>query len=164
MRAESSTVLRWLFAEANGERIRKALAAAEKVVTSLLALIEVRRVIRRAEREGRINATQGADLRRVLAEATATWAILEMSPEVAGRAKDAFPVEPVRTLDAIHLASSLLLRQSLPDLTVVTSDQRIRDNARALGLPVWIEARGETRYETRNRYGFWFDSFYFLGS
>ncbi len=97
-------------------------------------------MISRAECDGRIDATQGADLRRVLADATATWAVLEISPEVARRAEDAFPIEPVRTLDAIHLASALLLRQSLPDLTVVTSDQRVRENARQLGLPVWLEA------------------------
>ena len=42
--AETSAVLRWLFAEDRGEGIRSALAAATKVCTSRLTLIETRRV------------------------------------------------------------------------------------------------------------------------
>jgi len=133
--AETSAVLRWLFAEQGGEEIRAALAAAEKVTASRLALIETRRVVQRAEREGRITAAQGADLRAVFAQAAATWAILEISQEVAGRAEAGFPSEPVRTLDAIHLASALFLRQSFPDLVVLTADERVRANAALLGFP-----------------------------
>ena len=133
--AETSAVLRWLFAEPGGEAIRAALAAAEKVTTSRLALIETRRVVRRAEREGRITAAQGADLRAVLAQASSTWAILEISEEIAQRAEDGFPNEPVRTLDAIHLASALFLRESFPDLAMLTADERVRANAALLGFP-----------------------------
>ncbi len=39
--AETSAVLRWLFAEDGGEDIRARLAAASKVATSRLTLIEV---------------------------------------------------------------------------------------------------------------------------
>jgi hypothetical protein len=39
----------------------------------------------------------------------------------------------VRTLDAIHLASALVLRQSFPDLVVVSADERMRANATLLG-------------------------------
>ena len=51
--AETSAVLRWLFAEEKGEAPRVTLAAAEKVTSSRLTLIETRRVVRRAERDGR---------------------------------------------------------------------------------------------------------------
>jgi predicted nucleic acid-binding protein len=133
--AETSAVLRWLFGEAGGEAVREALAAAGKVTSSRLALIETRRVVRRAEREGRVTAAQAADLLAAFARAAATWALLEISEEVARRAGEAFPSEPVRTLDAIHLASALFLRQSFPDLAVLTSDERVRANAALLGLP-----------------------------
>jgi predicted nucleic acid-binding protein len=133
--AETSAVLRWLFAEEGGETIRAALAAAEKVTASRLVLIETRRVVRRAEREGRITAAQGADLRALFAQASSTWAILEISGEIAQRAEDGFPNEPVRTLDAIHLASALFLRESFPDLVVLSADERVRSNAALLGFP-----------------------------
>jgi predicted nucleic acid-binding protein len=83
--AETSAVLRWLFAEDGGEAIPEALAAAEKVTSSRLALTETRRVVRRAEREWRLTAAQGADLLAVFAQAASTWAILEISEEIACR-------------------------------------------------------------------------------
>ena len=133
--AETSAVLRWLFGEEGGEAVRARLAAAAKVTTSRLTLIETRRVVRRAERAGRITAAQGADLLAVLAQAASTWAVLEVSEEVARRAEGVFPNEPVRTLDAIHLASALFLRQSFPDLEIVSADERVLDNAALLGFP-----------------------------
>ena len=136
--AETSAVLRWLFAEEGGEEIRSALATAEKVLSSRLALIETRRVLRRAERERRITAAQSADLLAIFAQAASTWAILEISEEVARRAEEGFPSEPVRTLDAIHLASALLLRQSFPDLVILTADDRVRSNAALLGFSAEI--------------------------
>jgi predicted nucleic acid-binding protein len=134
--AETSAVLRWLFAEEGGEALRIELAAAEKVTASRLTLIETRRVVRRAEREGRITAAQAADILAVFAQAASTWAILEISEEIARRAEDGFPNEPVRILDAIHLASTLFLRQSFPDLAVVSVDERLRANAALLGFQV----------------------------
>lgn len=132
--AETSAVLRWLFAPEQGEDVRRALAAATKVCASRLTLIETRRVVRRAEREGRVTAAQGADLLAVFAQAASTWAILEISEEVARRAEDGFPNEPVRTLDAIHLASAVFLRQVFPDLVVLSTDARVGINAELLGF------------------------------
>lgn len=136
--AETSAVLRWLFAEAGGEEVRSALAAAEKVTASRLVLIETRRVVRRAERDRRLTAAQAADLLAVFAQAASTWAILEISAEVARRAEEGFPSEPVRTLDAIHLASALFLRQSFPNLALLSADERVRANAALLGFPEQI--------------------------
>ncbi|MBI5507020.1 MAG: type II toxin-antitoxin system VapC family toxin [Deltaproteobacteria bacterium] len=134
--AETSAVLRWLFGEEGGDALRIEFAAADKVVSSRLTLIETRRVIRRAEREGRMSATEAADVLTVFAQAVSTWAVLEITEAVACRAEEAFPSEPVRTLDAVHLASALFLRRSFPDLTIVTADERVRANAALLGFPM----------------------------
>jgi hypothetical protein len=93
---------------------------ADKVTSSRAVLIETRRVLRRAERDGRVTAAE-ADLLAIFAQAASCWAILEFSEEVARRADDGFPSEPVRRLDAIHLASALFLRQSFPDLVILTA-------------------------------------------
>jgi predicted nucleic acid-binding protein len=132
--AETSAVLRWLFGEGGGDELRRALAASTKVTSSRLTLIETRRVIRRAERDGRLTAAEGADILAVFAQAASTWAVLEISEDVARRAEEAFPNEPVRTLDAVHLASALFLRQSFPDLVVLTADERVGTNAALLGF------------------------------
>jgi hypothetical protein len=78
-----------------------------------------------------------AGVRATLAQAAARWAVLEMSVPVASRAEQAFPVEPVRTLDALPLASALLLRHSIPDLVVVSTDARVRANASQLGFELF---------------------------
>lgn len=134
--AETSAVLRWLFGETGGDDVRVVMAESTKVTSSRLTLIEARRVVRRAERDGRFTAAQGADVLAVFAQAASTWAVLEVSEQVARRAEDVFPHEPVRTLDALHLASALFLRQSIPDLAILTADERIRANASLLGFRV----------------------------
>jgi predicted nucleic acid-binding protein len=134
--AETSAVLRWLFGEAGGDQARVVMAESEKVTASRLTLIEARRVIRRAEREGRLPAAKSADVLALFAQAASRWAVLELSEGVARRAEDAFPQEPVRALDALHLASALFLRQSVPDLAVLTADERIAANAALLGFRI----------------------------
>ncbi len=47
-----------------------------------------------------------------------------------------FPVEPIRTLDAIHLATAQALGEPPALVTVITRELRVRDNAAALGHPV----------------------------
>lgn len=55
---------------------------------------------------------------------------------ILARAGRPFPVEPVRTLDAIHLATAQVLSDKPELVIVITRDQRVRDNAIALGHPV----------------------------
>ncbi len=61
-------------------------------------------------------------------------ATMELSGEVLTRAGQPFPVEPVRTLDAIHLATALVFTKAYPDLQILTFDQRISNNAQPLGI------------------------------
>jgi predicted nucleic acid-binding protein len=62
--------------------------------------------------------------------------IVAVTDDVLTRAGRPFPVEPVRTLDAVHLATAELLGEPPQLVTFVTRDERIRDNARALGYMV----------------------------
>jgi predicted nucleic acid-binding protein len=62
-------------------------------------------------------------------------ALLELAPPVLARALAPFPV-PVRTLDALHLASAEFLREQRQDVSVATYDERMAAAARALGIPV----------------------------
>ena len=139
--AESSAVLRWLFNESQGDVVFDQLRTADKVACSRLTLIECRRVIHRAVATARLAEKDAADLRSVLGQAAVTWAILEVSAAVARRAEERFPAEPLRTLDALHLASALLLNESVPGLVVLSTDDRIRNNAAQLGFAVLPETQ-----------------------
>ena len=62
--------------------------------------------------------------------------MLHVHPEVTEPASQPFPSEPIRTLDALHLASALSARTAIPGLAVLALDHTIRDNARQLGFSV----------------------------
>jgi predicted nucleic acid-binding protein len=64
-----------------------------------------------------------------------TCAVLPIDDAVLSRAARAFPVEPLRTLDAIHLATALIYTAVEP-VTLLSTDARMRENAAALGLEV----------------------------
>ena len=63
----------------------------------------------------------------------ARLAMLELERAVLARALEPFP-EPVRTLDAIHLASADFLRRQGQEVTIATYDARMREAARAMGF------------------------------
>ena len=63
-------------------------------------------------------------------------AVLELSPLVLARALEAFPV-PVRTLDALHLASCDYLRSQGQAVTLASYDRRLTAAAHAMEIPVF---------------------------
>ncbi len=63
-------------------------------------------------------------------------ALLELAPPVLARALEPFPV-PVRTLDALHLASIEFLRGEGQSVKLATYDDRLLAAARALDAEVF---------------------------
>ena len=66
-------------------------------------------------------------------ELLAHVSLLELHPLVLARALEVFP-SPVRTLDALHLASMEYLRGRRMTLRLATYDDRLRAAARSLGI------------------------------
>jgi predicted nucleic acid-binding protein len=60
-------------------------------------------------------------------------ALVEMVPPVLARALEPFP-QPVRTLDALHLATASFLRAQGRDITVASYDERLLSAARMIGF------------------------------
>lgn len=85
---------------------------------------------------GGITEAQAADRRAVLVAATASWNVLRLDAEVIERARRPFPAEPIRTLDALHLASALVTRAAVPGLVLLSLDERMRAAGRGLGFEV----------------------------
>lgn len=131
---ETSAVLAWLLDQNGAGSVREAVDRAEVVVTSTLTLAETERALVRAEALGHLKAAEGQRLRGLLTRAQAGWFRMTVSETVLSRAGRAFPVEPVRTLDAVHLATALTFTQAFPDLTLLSFDRRILANAEALGI------------------------------
>lgn len=138
--AESSAVLAWLLGEEAGEGIRAALASAERVFTSELTLVACDRVLIRAVAANQLREGEAADVRARLSQAAAHWTLLRGVGEVVDRSRRPFPAEPVRTLDALHLASALVVRGALPEVRLLSLDRRVRENGRRLGFDVLPQA------------------------
>ena len=134
--AESSAVLAWILSEPEGATVRKQLATAERVVSSTLTAVECHRAVARGVAARRLSQPQSLAALRLLGAAADTWTTVEMTGSVLHRARRAFPHEPVRTLDAIHLETAWHFRQAFPRIVVVSLDERIRANAWGLEIEV----------------------------
>ncbi len=132
--AESSAVLAWLLGEVGQHAVLDELSKADQVVTSTLTVIECSRALARARQTRRVKASEELAALRLLDTAAASWHVLGISERVAERARGAFPHEPVRTLDALHLATALVFSEALGSVRVLSLDDRVRHNASALGL------------------------------
>ena len=131
---ETSGLLSALFEQ--DPAAKRALRIATHRVTSALTFAEANRAVVRALRTSRMTADQA----RMVAQALQTFAkrcrVVAVTEDVLARVGRPFLVEPIRTLDAIHLATLELLGGPPALLTVLTRDDRLRTNALAAGYAV----------------------------
>lgn len=112
------------------------LRAASRLVTSALTRAEAMRAIRRARNAGRVSADEERRAVRAVGTFIRRCHIVQVDAVVLSRVGRPFPVEPIRTLDAIHVATAERLDESPQLITVVSRDDRVRANAAALGYQV----------------------------
>jgi predicted nucleic acid-binding protein len=112
------------------------IRAGEQRVTSALTIAEASRAVLHARLAGRITAQQQRDVLVTLQRFARRCHIVSVTDLILAHAGRPFPVEPIRTLDAIHLATAEALGDPAALLIIVTRDVRVRDNATALGHPV----------------------------
>ena len=105
-------------------------------VTSVLTMAEASRALLRARLSGRLTAQQQRAALLTLQRFTSRCYVVNVTETILSHAGRPFPVEPIRTLDAIHLATAEALGDPPALVTIVTRDMRVRDNAIALGHPV----------------------------
>ena len=115
---------------------RASIRAQGKRVTSALTLAEAARAILRARASGRLSEADERAATRGLQMFARRCDLVGVTDAVLARVGRPFPVEPIRTLDAVHLATAEELAEPPALVTIVTRDARVRDNARALGYAV----------------------------
>jgi hypothetical protein len=62
--------------------------------------------------------------------------VAEITKQVRDRAALEFPVEPVRSLDAIHLGTIVAWRDTMGPMAIASCDERIRRNVLSLGYEI----------------------------
>ncbi|MBC7843204.1 MAG: type II toxin-antitoxin system VapC family toxin [Gemmatimonadaceae bacterium] len=125
-----------LLREERAHAVQDAMRLASKVVTSALTAVECSRALIHARRSGRIDDTMERKLLRTLKEVEAEWNVQALTAQVIARAREPLPADPIRTLDALHIATILQLQVSFSDLAVISLDRRMRECVSAAGVPV----------------------------
>ena len=115
---------------------RASIRAQGRRVTSTLTLAEAARAILRGRATGRLSEADERAATRGLQVFARRCDLVSVTDAVLARVGRPFPVEPIRTLDAVHLATAEELAEPPALVTIVTRDARVRDNARALGYAV----------------------------
>ncbi len=119
---DTSVLLAQLLAE---DRVPAEALWRETLVTSRLSEYELFNRLN----AHRLAASHGDAARALLSR----LALIELAPPVLARALEPFPL-PVRTLDAVHLASLHFLRGLGREVALATFDQRQAKAARRLGI------------------------------
>lgn len=129
---DSSVVLRHIL---RGEAAISQALACERVVSSELLEIECRRVIQRYRLQGELDDAGTAEASERLDAVLSGISLIALSNSVKRRAMGAFPVS-VKTLDALHLASALVLAEKLGEeqLLLFSHDESMNRCARVLGF------------------------------
>lgn len=109
--------------EAETAALAASIARLDRLVTSIVGVIELARAARRSLGEPGVRAAE-------LVAAGLT--VISVTPAVAARARVLGPAE-LRTLDAIHLATALEVGGELP---FCCYDRRLADAATGVGLRV----------------------------
>jgi len=78
----------------------------------------------------RLGRSHGDDVRALIGRV----ALIELTPPVLARALEPFPI-PVRTLDALHLASLDFLRNRGQEVELASYDERLLAVAAAMDIP-----------------------------
>jgi predicted nucleic acid-binding protein len=129
---DSSVLLRVVL----GERQRlRAWGRISNAVSSELIRLECLRTIDRARLRLGLADEVVAERRGSVLEAIEGFSLVPIVPRVLERAAEPFPTM-LGSLDAIHLASALLVRDEFEDLSLATHDDEFALAARAVGFHV----------------------------
>lgn len=104
--------------------------------TSALTVAEYTRRVVRARLVGQFNDHQQRAALDWLRQFVRRCHVVDITADVLAGMGRHYPIEPVRALDAIHLATLQLWHDAPALVTVVTRDRRVADNARAMGYVV----------------------------
>jgi predicted nucleic acid-binding protein len=122
---DTSVILAQLFAE---DRVPPVELWEDVLVSSRLAVYETWTRVHARQ----LASSHGEQVRLLFGRI----ALVELAPPVLARALEPFP-SPVRTLDALHLASIDFLRAQSQSVTIATYDERLRNAAGALGVSIY---------------------------
>ena len=132
---DTSAIVKLLVRDESGTDVVGDLwEAADAVFTSRIAQPEGRAALASARRAGRLTKTELTRAKQELARVLAEVAVVELVAPLAEAAGEIAERFELRALDAVHLASALVVAEE--DTVVVTWDQELATAASGAGLGV----------------------------
>ena len=132
---DTSALVKRYVDEAGRREVLQLLRRHECVASAVLP-VELRSALRRRVTGGTLEAARVPEiLKRVLADRP-YWTLVGVGTEVLRAAEKLVAVHPLRTLDAIHVASAQVFAAGVsePDLMFVSADKRQTEAAVVVGL------------------------------
>jgi hypothetical protein len=129
---DASALVKRYVVEPGTERVLLKLQEADDVVFSVLALPEVISALNRRRREGRLSLTDYVACKRQLRADAQNATVVDLSPEIVGRAISCLERFPLRGSDAVHVATALEAKPGL----FLSGDERQCTAAKTMGLNV----------------------------
>ena len=119
-----------------GRREVLQLLRRHECVASAVLPVELRSALRRRVTEGSPGSARVSEILKRVAADRAYWTLVEVGAEVLGAAEKLVAVHPLRTLDAIHVASAQVFAAGVSesDLMFVSADKRQIEAAAVIGL------------------------------
>ena len=134
---DTSALIKRYIEEAGRRQVLRLLREHECVISAVLP-VELRSALRRRVTERTLDANRVPAILRRVAEDRAYWTLIEVGTDVLAAAAALLAAHPLRTLDAIQVASAQIFaaRVSPPPLLFVSADTRQTEAAAAVGLSV----------------------------
>lgn len=129
---DTSAVLRALLESGTTPEVEERIGTARALVTSRLSQVEAARALLRLRQRGDVPEERLADAERAVQGLWTRCEIWDLTPTVCDLAQQVAPRHPLRTLDALHLATFVLARRRIEGLEFLTVDQRLRVAAGAV--------------------------------
>ena len=129
---DTSVLLRKVLGE---PRALRQWSSIKMALSSELIVVEAQRTIDRARVRLRLGDDEVANRRSDVLQALGALHLAKLNRAVLDRAAEPFPTV-LGTLDAIHLATAILLRETNADLVFATHDAELAVAARSVGFVV----------------------------
>jgi len=122
---DSSALIKRFVAEKGSDRVRRMIEKEGPIATAKIAYAEIHSGLARKKREGALSAGQHALICRQVESDWHAYVRMDLTDEVLSLASVLVRRHSLRAFDAIHLASALILKESLDELVVFAgADER----------------------------------------
>ncbi len=132
---DTSALVKRYIDEVGRREVLKLLRQHECVASAVLP-VEVRSALRRRVTEGTLEGARVPEILKRVAADRPYWTLVGVGTEVLDAAERLVTVHPLRTLDAIHVASAQVFAAgvSASGLMFVSADKRQTEAAAVIGL------------------------------